>query len=69
MDHVCNGCDGQCEASVVWTCGVRRNFKWLIEEIEVVEEMIQKRALTEYLRYQPRVSVKLMAEDLGVNID
>ncbi|MQM16372.1 hypothetical protein Taro_049328, partial [Colocasia esculenta] len=23
MDHVCNGCSGHCEASVVWTCGMR----------------------------------------------
>ena len=24
MDHVCNGCEGHCEANVVWTCGVCR---------------------------------------------
>ncbi|MQL92077.1 hypothetical protein Taro_024698, partial [Colocasia esculenta] len=33
----------------------RRNLKWLIEEIEVVEEMIQRRVLSLYLGVCPRL--------------
>ncbi|MQM15094.1 hypothetical protein Taro_048034 [Colocasia esculenta] len=48
-----------------------QKVSWRIMEREVVTNQPRKRRSEgwEYLRYQPRVFVKLIAEDLGVNID
>ncbi|MQM18708.1 hypothetical protein Taro_051702, partial [Colocasia esculenta] len=48
-----------------------QKVSWGIVEREVVSNRPRKRRSKgwEYLRYQPRVSVKLMTEDHGVNID